>query len=424
MVRVKKMPNLYVSYFRRMRRGYEIEEHDLIQEVRPPDPIDIMRTPFKASEGKRSGRARLNALLKQFYSFKVIPAAHQRDLLIQMTISQLPFIMGDDLNQEMETLCEEFGIDDINLFLIAIAERRAGKCLGPDVLVRLFDNTTKKAKEVQVGDLLLGDDECPRLVLELVSGYAFMYSVEDASDARPELTFTCNGDHMLVVKHKGVTITESVRTILQYTDDDIEGICSDGSTYPMRIRDAGFGKYSGFHCASFDESLTLLEQRAIATLYKSHELDEHNTLITHIFLHQFLHISTEDGSASPDGAFPGRFVLANGVVTHNSWTTAMNIAASALALEAKDGEPFVQSIVSASQRQSTKMLDLVKSFICQATGEDTAGYVSNATEIKIKGSMGQYDYREIYSYPCNERVSYFFDAHTRHSSYITRTLFV
>ncbi len=71
-----------------------------------------------------------------------------------------------------------------------------GKCLGPEVEVLMFDGRIKLAKDVVVGDVLMGDDGKPRNVLQANPGRGPMYRI---IPERGE-PWTCNGDHILTLR--------------------------------------------------------------------------------------------------------------------------------------------------------------------------------------------------------------------------------
>lgn len=52
-----------------------------------------------------------------------------------------------------------------------------GKCLGYDTLIMMFDGTIKKVQDIQVGDLIMGDDSTPRTILSLARGKEMMYEI-------------------------------------------------------------------------------------------------------------------------------------------------------------------------------------------------------------------------------------------------------
>lgn len=68
-----------------------------------------------------------------------------------------------------------------------------GKCLGPDVLVQMFDGSTKAARDIKIGDILMGDDNEGRRVLESNPGFGPMYRIVPE---RGE-PWTCNDEHIL-----------------------------------------------------------------------------------------------------------------------------------------------------------------------------------------------------------------------------------
>jgi superfamily II DNA or RNA helicase len=71
-----------------------------------------------------------------------------------------------------------------------------GKCLHPDTRVLQYDGTIKFAKDIQRGDVLIGDDQQPRTVLSTTSGTDDMYSITN-SDYNVE--YTVNVDHILTL---------------------------------------------------------------------------------------------------------------------------------------------------------------------------------------------------------------------------------
>lgn len=71
-----------------------------------------------------------------------------------------------------------------------------GKCLGPEVQVLMYDGSVKCAKDVVVGDVLMGDDSTPRNVTAANPGRGQMYRI---IPERGE-PWTCNGDHILSLR--------------------------------------------------------------------------------------------------------------------------------------------------------------------------------------------------------------------------------
>jgi len=55
----------------------------------------------------------------------------------------------------------------------------AGKCLGKDTEIIMFDGTIKLVQDIVVGDQIMGDDSTPRNVLSLARGREMMYKVQE-----------------------------------------------------------------------------------------------------------------------------------------------------------------------------------------------------------------------------------------------------
>ena len=104
--------------------------------------------------------------------------------------------------------------------LIIIAARPSmGKCLGKGTKVLMYDGTLKNVEDVQVGDLLMGDDSTPRRVLSLARGKEKMYWIRQNKG----IDYRVNASHILSLKrsrnengHKhGEVLNISVEEFLQ-----------------------------------------------------------------------------------------------------------------------------------------------------------------------------------------------------------------
>ena len=71
-----------------------------------------------------------------------------------------------------------------------------GKCLGINTPVLMFDGTIKLVQNIQVGDLLMGDDSKYRNVLSICRGKEQMYNIKQKNGD----SFTCNESHILSLK--------------------------------------------------------------------------------------------------------------------------------------------------------------------------------------------------------------------------------
>jgi superfamily II DNA or RNA helicase len=71
-----------------------------------------------------------------------------------------------------------------------------GKCLGKDTPILMYDGSIKMVQDIQVGDVLMGDDSGPRNVLSLARGRETMYKV----NSRKGTEYIVNESHILSLK--------------------------------------------------------------------------------------------------------------------------------------------------------------------------------------------------------------------------------
>lgn len=84
-----------------------------------------------------------------------------------------------------------------NSDLVILAARPAmGKCLGIDTPVLMYDGSIKKVQNIQVGDLLMGDNSTPRRVLSLARGKEKMYWIRQNRG----MDYRVNESHILSLK--------------------------------------------------------------------------------------------------------------------------------------------------------------------------------------------------------------------------------
>lgn len=72
----------------------------------------------------------------------------------------------------------------------------AGKCMGKNTVILMFDGTHKHIQDIKVGELIMGDDSTPRSVLSTCKGKDMMYEVLP-SKGRP---YVVNSKHILTLK--------------------------------------------------------------------------------------------------------------------------------------------------------------------------------------------------------------------------------
>jgi superfamily II DNA or RNA helicase len=71
----------------------------------------------------------------------------------------------------------------------------SGKCMGLNTPILMYDGSIKKIQDIEIGDLLMGDDSSSREVLTLARGVDSMYNVWYGS-----AKYTVNSEHILCLK--------------------------------------------------------------------------------------------------------------------------------------------------------------------------------------------------------------------------------
>lgn len=83
--------------------------------------------------------------------------------------------------------------------VVIAARPGGGKCLGEGTEVVMFDGKLKKVEDLVVGDLLMGVDSKPRVVLELYNGEDDLYKVNQNKG----ISYIVNKEHILSLKTSG-----------------------------------------------------------------------------------------------------------------------------------------------------------------------------------------------------------------------------
>lgn len=81
--------------------------------------------------------------------------------------------------------------------ILCLGRRRSGKSLIKGEKVLMFDGSIKKVEDIKEGELVMGDDSTPRIVLETHSGKDTMYQI---TNLRGDI-YTVNSHHILSLKY-------------------------------------------------------------------------------------------------------------------------------------------------------------------------------------------------------------------------------
>lgn len=164
-----------------------------------------------------------------------------------------------------------------------------GKCLSGDTLISLYYGEAKTARDIVPFDVLRGDDGYPRYVTDISAGLDAMYRVWYTSPLGVRIHFDCNSIHILTIHSSStnVTIDVSLDRYLAHADT----------------------LYSEYRGVVFDFNTKQLLKLYSIDVEKISEMAEY-----------FGFTLTHYGDDISSNSNSGRFVLANGIVTHNTHT--------------------------------------------------------------------------------------------------------
>ena len=135
---------------------------------------------------------------------------------------------GNDINLVFQGDLRETQVPVVNKYLNHVKHGGGGllelpcgfgKCLGKGTPVMMYDGNFKLVENIQIGDLLMGDDSTPRKVLSLARGREQMYKITSKKGDM----YVCNESHILSLKsstnhskkiQKGSIIDISVKDFL------------------------------------------------------------------------------------------------------------------------------------------------------------------------------------------------------------------
>lgn len=81
--------------------------------------------------------------------------------------------------------------------LLVLGAGGCGKCMKIDTPIIMYDGTIKKIQDINVGELVMGDDSSPRKVLNTTTGRDVMYEIKNVKGE----TYVVNSHHILSLKY-------------------------------------------------------------------------------------------------------------------------------------------------------------------------------------------------------------------------------
>lgn len=116
--------------FERMRVAYERDAADVLEQLRDREPTAHLLDPLLArsrQQTKTTGRQRLAKLQRTLDLMGLKRSKNQREFHREMTKSVLRQLFREDLAENLESLYEEFAVDDFDSCVMIVTPRRWGK---------------------------------------------------------------------------------------------------------------------------------------------------------------------------------------------------------------------------------------------------------------------------------------------------------
>ena len=86
-----------------------------------------------------------------------------------------------------------------------------GKCLAYDTEIIMYNGSIKKVQDIEIGDLLMGDDSTPRKVLGLGRGKDKMYEISNIKGDK----YTVNSEHILSLTYSNTIVDICIKDYLK-----------------------------------------------------------------------------------------------------------------------------------------------------------------------------------------------------------------
>ena len=64
--------------------------------------------------------------------------------------------------------------------------------------ILMYDGTVKKVENIQIGDLIMGDDSTPRKVNQVINGQDILYKISPNDSTKP---YYVHGNHIICLRY-------------------------------------------------------------------------------------------------------------------------------------------------------------------------------------------------------------------------------
>lgn len=166
-------------------------------------------------------------------------------------------------------------------------------CLSPDTNIILFNGFSKKAVDINIDDVLIGDDAKPRKVLKLVNGVNHMFRLLLHNSSSNYEYFDCTIDHILTlhIPNNNKLININGLTYNKYFDGSKWNLSKDLSKkMDMDIFDVPLYEFIQWDNET-KQKFRLIKNNQIIEVYKNMSIKEREDIIKVYFVERYLNRS-------------------------------------------------------------------------------------------------------------------------------------
>jgi DNA polymerase III delta prime subunit len=149
----------------------------------------------------------------------------------------------------------------------------SGKCLAKGTKVLMFDGNLKNVEDIQVGDVIMGDDSTPRNILALGRGKDKLYRIDDVKGE----TYTVNSEHILtlIYAHSKIILDDKKdnRYRVRWFDKNKISIVSKNFSYKNDIKEEVYKDAKEFLDSIIEDKICDISIKDYLSLQKTLKAD-------------------------------------------------------------------------------------------------------------------------------------------------------
>jgi hypothetical protein len=160
------------------------------------DPKQELEDAVKRLKRLKSAKS-IDAQKKKIERLQAAIAFDERAEVESERVNQLDDDLKIDVFKSIELYTIQVSRGKSNSFIIS-GDAGVGKCHGKGTKILMYDGSIKNVEDIEIGELLMGDDSSPRRVLSLGRGKDKIYEIK----SKGWDNFTVNSEHILVLRNR------------------------------------------------------------------------------------------------------------------------------------------------------------------------------------------------------------------------------